>query len=196
MKVSYGLLTLGLAIVLFLTGCGESSKPLSLLNVGDKAVDFSLSDASGHFLKLSDTAPGNYLVLFFYRGAWCDTCVSHLQNFKKDFAKFNEMHASLAAISVDTVEASAALNEQWRFPFPLLSDPQFRLIDAYGARDPKGGKKGQDISHVGVVIIDPQKIVRYKYMGKEAWDLPATDEVLFNLQKIQSEGIYKPGGAS
>jgi len=167
-----------------------------VLRVGDKAADFSLSDASGHFIKLSDTVRGNYLVLFFYRGAWCDTCVSHLQNFKKDFAKFNDMRASLAAISVDSVEVSAALNEQWRFPFPLLSDQQFRLIDVYGARDPKGGHKGEDISHVAVVIIDPQKIVRYKYIGDKAWDLPATDEVLFNLQKIESEGIYKPGGAS
>ncbi|HTA77391.1 MAG TPA: redoxin domain-containing protein [bacterium] len=194
-QISYRLLTLVLLLGLLGSGCGKPS-PVQALRVGDKAADFSLSDVSGRFLKLSDTAPGNYLVLFFYRGAWCDTCVSHLQHFKRDFAKFSEMHASLAAISVDTVEVSAALNEQWRFPFPLLSDQQLRLIDAYGARDPKGGHKGEDISHVGVVIIDPQGIVRYKYIGDKAWDLPATDEVLFNLQKIESQGVYEPGGVS
>jgi len=177
------------------SGCGKPV-PVQALRVGDKAAEFSLPDASGHFLKLSDTAPNTYLILFFYRGAWCDTCVSHLMHFKKDFSKFSDMHAALAAVSVDSIEDSAALNEQWRFPFPLLSDQQFRLIDAYGARDAKGGHKGEDISHVGVVIIDPQKIVRYKYIGNKAWDLPSTDEILFNLQKVQSEGLYKPGGAS
>ena len=194
-QIFYRLLTLVLLMGLLGSGCGKPV-PVQALRVGDKAADFSLSDASGHFLKLSDTEPDNYLVLFFYRGAWCDTCVSHLLHFKKDFTKFNDMHAAIAAISVDLTEASASLNEQWRFPFPLLSDPQFRLIDAYGARDPKKGHKGEDISHVGVVIIDPQKIVRYKYIGNEAWDLPSMDEILFNLQKIESAGIYKPGGTS
>jgi peroxiredoxin len=90
----------------------------------------------------------------------------------------------LAAVSVDTVEDSAAWNKQWRFPFPLLSDTRLELIKAYGALDFKG-HDNKDISHPAVIIIDPQKIVRFKYVGTKATDRPDDDEILYEVQKLQ-----------
>lgn len=189
-----GVLTAGLLLV----GCGQTAdKPDQVLQVGNKAADFSLMDATGHPVKLSDIQPGWYSALFFYRGAWCSTCVNQLLDLKEDFSKFSAAHVAVAAISVDTVEDSAAFNNQWRFPFPLLSDAQFHVIDTYGFRDIQGGLQHQDISHIGVVVIDPQKVVRYKYIGKKAEGRPTDDEVLFTIQKLQSGSTTPPtGGAS
>ncbi|HEY5038075.1 MAG TPA: redoxin domain-containing protein [bacterium] len=172
----------------FISGCGKGAdvpveRPGGLV-VGDKAADFSLMDQTGHVIKLSDTREGWYLVLIFYRGHWCSACLNQLLNLKESFPKFAALHAALAAISVDPVEDSAHFNEEWRFPFPLLTDSQLQQIDAYGARHPQG-HEGKDISHPAVIIIDPNKMIRYKYVGKSPVDRPTEDEILYALQQIQ-----------
>jgi peroxiredoxin Q/BCP len=186
-KALGGWLTLGLALGLTLAGCGSpKTEAPQNLQVGDRAADFSLQDSTGRFMKSSNVQPGWYLVLFFYRGSWCPACMNHLLDVKRDFPRFAGAHAALAAVSVDRVEDSAAFDAQWRFPFPLLSDTDFKLIDAYGLREAKGGHHGEDISHVAVVIIDPQKMVRYKYVGKDAFDNPSTDAILYIIQQLQA----------
>lgn len=175
-------------------GCGPSGPP-KVLHVGDKAASFSLLDAYGHSFKSSDIQPGYYMALFFYRGTWCGTCENWLLDIKRDFPQFEAAHVAVAAISVDPVDDLAVFNHLWRFPFPLLSDTGFRLIDAYGFRDPKHGDHGQDISLVGVVVVDPQGVVRYARSAKEAYDHPKDDEVLFEIRQMQA-AIPKKGGVS
>ena len=181
-------LTLAIVWTVVLSGCGNEPQPAPLkpggLQIGDKAADFSLVDETGHVMKLSDVQEGWYLVLVFFRGHWCTACQNQLLNLKDDFAKFAPLHAALAAISVDSIEDSADFNHIWHLPFPLLSDSQLRLIDAYGIRHPKG-HDNKDISRPCVVILDPQKIVRYKYVGVLPTDRPSDDEILFTLQNLQ-----------
>ncbi|HVM32305.1 MAG TPA: peroxiredoxin family protein [bacterium] len=168
-------------------GCGPKdsvSKVVDVVGLGQKAPDFSLQSSDGRFLKSSDLQPGWYLVLIFYRGYWCSACQNQLLNLKDDFPKFAPLKATLAAVSVDSVEDSASFNQQWRFPFPLLSDPELKLIDAFGARHPQG-HEGKDISHPAVVILDPNKIVRFKYIGQTPQDRPTDDEILYSLQQIE-----------
>ncbi len=186
-----GLLTLALTLSLF-AGCGQNSQPDSYkpggLALGDKAYDFSLMNDQGKVMKLSDVQEGWYLVLILYRGHWCSACLNQLLDLKNDFPKFTQLHASMAAASTDPVEDSADFMKEWRFPFPLLSDTKLQVIDAYGARHPQG-HEGKDIAHPSVIIIDPKKIIRYKYVGKVATDRPTDDEILFALQQIEKQPL-------
>lgn len=171
---------------LFLGGCNVSNDQyIHLVQVGNKALDFSLEDSSGQFMKLSDVPANVYLVLFFYRGSWCSACMNHLLDLKSGNQKFLDNHAVLAAISVDPVTDSAAFTAQWHIPFPLLCDSELKLINSYGFLD-KNGHGGKDISKVGFVIIDPQKIVRYIYVGKDAFDRPSNDAMVYILQQLQA----------
>ena len=174
----------------WMAGCGNPPDPSTLkpggLAVGDKAADFSVMDSTGHFMKLSDVQEGWWLVLILYRGHWCSACQNQLLNLKQDYPRFQQIRVTLAAVSVDPVEDAAHMNEQWRFPFPLLCDTQFHIIDAYGARHEKGHDE-KDISRPAVIIIDPQKIIRYKYVGKSPVDRPEDDEILFRIQQFQQQ---------
>jgi thioredoxin-dependent peroxiredoxin len=175
------------ALTFLLAGCGSNSSvslTAGVVGLGQKAPDFILQNYDGRFFKSTDLQPGWYLVLIFYRGHWCSACQNQLLNLKDDFAKFAPLHTALAAVSVDPVEDAAAFNEQWRFPFPLLADPQLKLIDAFGVRHPQG-HDGKDISRPAVVIIDPNKIVRFKYVGQNPTDRPTDDEILFSIQQIE-----------
>jgi len=178
-----------------LGGCG-SPAPSHPPQVGDKAPGFSLLDANGQKFSSENLQPGWWLVLVFYRGSWCGACQDWLLDLKKDIPQFTALHGALAAVSVDRVADSATFNAQWRFPFPLLSDPQHRLIDAYGFLNPKAGHQGEDISRVAVVIIDPQGVIRYLHSGKEAWDHPKNDEVLYWLKGLESGTPVPTGGMS
>ena len=184
-----------LALVFLLTGCGggdsdqQVTKPGGL-QLGDKAYDFSLLDSTGHTVKLADLQPGWYLVVILYRGHWCSACQGQLLGLKDDYPKFTALHSTIVAISVDSIEDSADFNQQWRFPFPLLSDPQLKVIDAYGARHPQG-HDGKDISRPSTIIIDSNKIVRFKYVGKDPTDRPTDNEILNVIQQMQQHDGVK-----
>lgn len=179
-----------LALGILAAGCVAQPDPASLkpggLAVGDKAADFALADNNGKTMKLADVQKGWSLVLILFRGHWCSACQNQLINLKEDFPKFTALHAAVAAVSVDTVEESAHFAQEWRFPFPLLSDPKFQVIDAYGARHPEG-HEGKDISKPAVILIDADRVVRYKHVGTSPVDRPSDDEILYLIQKMQGK---------
>jgi peroxiredoxin len=189
------ILILFVAVLGSLSGCGSNEDKAVLkpggLQAGDLAYNFSLMSSSGQLVKLSQMSPDWYLVLVFYRGYWCSVCQEQLAELKTDYPIFTVLHTTIAAISVDELEDSADFNRQWNFPFPLLSDPQLKVIDAYGARH-VGGHGIHDIARPTIVIIDPNRKVRFKYIGKNAADSPTDNEILYSIQQIQKEDGYKP----
>jgi peroxiredoxin len=198
-------LSLVVALIVAFTGCGGDTTPVVTkpggLVPGDPAAPFALSDQDGRILRLSDVQKDWYLVLFLYRGYWCSDCRNQLLDLKKDAPRFAASQAALIAISTDLVEESATFNREWRFPFPLLSDPKLKVIDAYGVRHPKG-HEGRDISRATVLIIDPSRTIRFKYVGKSPLDRPTNEEILRDIQFLRegkplpSKGQWMPEAAS
>ena len=58
-------------------------------------------------VKMSDLKPGWYMVLILYRGQWCGACQGQLAGLKDDYSRFADMHATIVAVSVDSLEDSA-----------------------------------------------------------------------------------------
>jgi peroxiredoxin len=177
-----------LGIIFAFQGCGSPSpnSNSNALGIGDKLKDFSLLDENGHLTKLSDVPPGWFLVIYLYRGNYCSGCRDRLFKFKDDYSKFASLHAALMAVSTDPVEYSADFHQQWRFPFPFLSDPHLQLIDAFGARHPKGHGI-HDVAHPSFIIIDSQKIIRFKVIAYKPDDEPLDDELLSIIQQLEGQ---------
>jgi peroxiredoxin len=183
-----GKFLLTVLLTFYFQGCSSSIEPPKQrgLDVGDKLLDFSLMDENGQIFKYSSLDPGWYLVIVFYRGAYCNACRTMLFDLKDNYSLFPPLHATFVAISTDSLEDSYNYNNQWRFPFPLLSDPSLRLIDAFGDRHPNGHGI-YDIAHPATVIIDPQKIIRYKKIGQNPEDLPNAHELAFLIQSMEAK---------
>ncbi len=180
-------LLLGLAVFQF-QGCISSTPPKSrALEVGDKLLDFSLMEENSQIFKFSNLDPGWYLVIALYRGYYCNACKDMLFDLKDNYSLFAPSRATFVAVSTDSPEDSYNFNSQWQFPFPLLSDPSLRLIDAFGARHPHGHGI-YDIAHPAIIIIDPQKIIRYKKIGKNPDELPNAHEILSIIQGLENKG--------
>src|SRR5438445_13160458 len=48
--------------------------------------------------------------------------------------KFEKENVAILGVSADSVKAQAGFKEKYKLNFPLLSDPEFQMIEAYGAR--------------------------------------------------------------
>jgi peroxiredoxin Q/BCP len=96
-----------------------------------------------------------------------------------DYEKFKSVGAEILAISVDSTEKSRNLADNLKLSFPVLSDVDHKVIDAYGIYD-----ADNKISKPAVFIVDKQGIVRWSYIGKDKTDRPLNEILLTELKKI------------
>ncbi len=92
------------------------------LQVGDKAPDFALSNATGKIIQLSKLLKKKKIVLTFYRGSWCPYCNLQLAHYQKSLTKIHNFGAELVAISPQTPDESLNVKEKNELNFKVLSD--------------------------------------------------------------------------
>lgn len=93
----------------------------------------------------------------------------------------------ILAISVDSHEDSKKLTEMMQkrfegeFDFPLLEDKDHKVIDRYGVYNPDG--KGWP--HPTTLLIDPQGVVRWKFVEIDYKKRPSNEQIRQQLVKIK-----------
>ncbi len=78
-----------------------------MVNVGDKAKDFSISDQDGKDIKLSDFK-GKRVLLSFHPLAWTSVCAKQMKSLEKNKKEFDKLNTVALGISVDTVPSKKA----------------------------------------------------------------------------------------
>ncbi|MFI7578793.1 thioredoxin-dependent thiol peroxidase [Kocuria kalidii] len=117
------------------------------LEPGRQAPDFTLSDATGRTVSLSDHR-GQRVVVYFYPKASTPGCTTQACDFRDSLARFAADGFAVVGISPDGPEALARFAEAESLDFPLLSDPDHRVAEAYGAW---GEKKNYGKTYEGLV---------------------------------------------
>ena len=102
------------------------------LAAGDKAPTFSLPDADGNTVKLSDYK-GRKVVVYFYPAASTPGCTKQACDFRDSLAQLNEAGLDVIGISPDKPEKLAKFRDAEGLTFPLLSDPDKSVLTAWGA---------------------------------------------------------------
>ena len=101
------------------------------LSVGDTAPDFSLPDALGRTVTLSDLLAQGPVVVTFYRGEWCPFCNLQLRSLQDALPRFRELGATLVAVSPQAPDHALSLKEKHDLAYPVLSDVDQAVIAAY-----------------------------------------------------------------
>jgi peroxiredoxin len=104
----------------------------SIPGVGDTVSDFTLPDARGRPLRLSEKLAQGPVALTFYRGAWCPYCNLELRAYQQRLPRLRDLGASVIAVSPQTQEASSSMVEKNALDFDVLSDSGSQLARAYG----------------------------------------------------------------
>lgn len=103
-----------------------------MLNIGDKAPDFSLPDENGKMVSLNDYA-GKWLVVYFYPKDDTPGCTKEACDFTDNVNDFSNLNAEVVGISRDNAEKHQKFILKYDLNLTLLSDPDKSVHKAYGA---------------------------------------------------------------
>ena len=134
------------------------------LEPGDPAPDFALPDADGNQVRLSSFR-GQRVIVYFYPAAMTPGCTKEACDFRDSLADLGSSGVAVLGISPDQPSKLARFRDKEGLNFPLLSDPDRKVLEAYGAY---GEKKLYGKTTVGVIrstfVIDPDgKIAKAMY---------------------------------
>jgi peroxiredoxin Q/BCP len=121
--------------------------------VGDKAPAFSLPDADGNTVKLSDYK-GRKVIVYFYPAASTPGCTKQACDFRDSLAQLNDGGLDVVGISPDKPAKLAKFRDAEELTFPLLSDPDREVLTAWGAFGEKSmyGKTVQGVIRSTFVV--------------------------------------------
>lgn len=132
---------------------------MSYLEVGSKAVDFTLNNKDQKQIKLSDYL-GKKVILYFYPKDDTPGCTEEACNFRDNLVSFEEKNCVILGISKDSEESHINFSNKYELNFEILSDPELKVIEAYGVWQLK---KNYGKEYMGIVrttyVIDENGIV-------------------------------------
>jgi peroxiredoxin Q/BCP len=148
---------------------------------GIAAPDFTLPSQQGASVSLHDYR-GKWIVLYFYPKDQTPGCTREAHNFQVDQSKYDERHAVVLGVSVDSVDSHRKFCAKEGLNLKLLADSDGRVSQSYGS-----------LTNLGVVkfaarhtfLIDPTGKIAKTYTSVD----PAhhSEEVLAALDQLQKQ---------
>lgn len=102
-----------------------------MLNIGDPAPDFTLPDQDGNPVRLAGLLARGPLILYFYPADFTPVCTREACAFGALQPELDHAGVALVGISPQDGESHRRFRERYRLSFPLLADPEKRVIKAY-----------------------------------------------------------------
>src|SRR3989441_7502346 len=112
------------------------------LQIGDKPPDFSLPDQNGQTVSLK-SLKGKQVVLYFYPRDDTPGCTKEACGFRDAWKDLAKQGTVVLGVSSDGGESHKKFIAKYKLPFSLLSDPDRKVMEKYGAYGEKmmDGKK-------------------------------------------------------
>jgi peroxiredoxin len=101
------------------------------LSKGDRAPDFSLPNAFGKEISLSEALKSGIVIIKFYRGEWCPICNLDLREIQHHLAQIKSLGATLIAISPQMPDEALTAVQKNELDFEVLSDADQQVIKSY-----------------------------------------------------------------
>ena len=102
------------------------------VEIGKPAPEFTLNANGGESVSLSDFL-GKTVVLYFYPKDDTPGCTKEACDFRDSWEQITDAGAVVLGVSGDSVPSHDKFRRKYSLPFTLLSDPQHKVSEAYGA---------------------------------------------------------------
>lgn len=152
------------------------------LRAGQKAPEFSARDQFGKAQTLETLRGSKGTVLLFYRSAdWCPYCKGQLIQLQAAKERFEKQGIKLAGISYDSVEILKYFSDRRKIEFPLLSDPDSKIIRMYQVLNAEAVGPNQGMARPGYFFIDTEGVIREKFFEAKYRERLTGNNVLSKL---------------
>lgn len=123
--------------------------------IGKKAPAFTVQDDAGETVTLA-SLKGEWVVLFFYPKDMTSGCTVEACEFRDALPRFKKMKAKVFGVSPDSMKSHQKFKAKEGLTYPLLSDPEHTMLEAYGVWVEKSmyGRTYMGVERT-TVIIDP-----------------------------------------
>ena len=150
---------------------------------GKVSPAFTLKDQNGESVSLKSYR-GQYVIVYFYPKDDTPGCTKEACSFRDNIKSFNKMNAVVLGISPDGAESHTKFIEKYKLPFTLLSDPDKKVMEKYGAWGEKMmyGKKTIGTIRSTVVIGPNGKVLKHWKKVPKAADHP--EKVMAFLESV------------
>jgi peroxiredoxin Q/BCP len=102
------------------------------VKVGDPAPDFEGPTADGSKLGLKDFVGKKKVVLYFYPKDDTPGCTKEACSFRDNLQPIRNLGAEIVGVSLDSIQSHSKFAAKYGLPFPLISDKDKRVANAYG----------------------------------------------------------------
>ncbi|RZV45276.1 MAG: thioredoxin-dependent thiol peroxidase [Acidimicrobiia bacterium] len=102
------------------------------LESGNPAPAFARRDQSGAVVTNADLS-GKKAIIYFYPKAFTPGCTTQSCDFRDNYQAFQKAGYEILGVSPDPVEKLESFREEYDLPFPLLSDEDHSMAEAFGA---------------------------------------------------------------
>ena len=135
--------------------------------IGEEAPNFTLVSDQGKEVSLSDFL-GKRVVVYFYPKANTPGCTKQACALRDAFPKIEQKDVIVIGISPDSPKKLVDFRAKHRLPFILLSDPDHKVSEAYGAWGEKSmmGRKYQGTIRSHFAIDEQGKIAEFSLKVK------------------------------
>lgn len=153
------------------------------IQIGQSAPDFTLFDSDKNPVQLS-AQQGNNVLLLFFPQSFTGVCTKELCSIRDNIALYNDAHAKVFGISVDSVFTLGKFKEEQQLNFPLLSDFNKKVSELYDTiyhdwiLDMKG------VSKRSAFVIDRKGFVQYAEVLESAGDIPDFEKINAKLKEL------------
>lgn len=153
------------------------------IETGQPAPDFALYDTTKNMVRLSDLRGENVLLLFFPL-AFTSVCTAELCSVRDNLGIYSQLEAKPLGISVDSLYTLKKYKEEQLLNFPLLSDFNKDVSEAYGSLYENFGFGMKGVSKRSAFLIDKNGIVQYAEVLENAGLQPNFEAIQVKLRGL------------
>lgn len=170
--------------------------------VGDEAVNFSLKNALGNEVSLSEYLDKGPVVLTWYRGGWCPYCNITLQELQEQIPEFDALNATILALTPEVPDSSISTKEKNNLDFEILSDIGNKVGKQYGVvfelteevatlyqagfgLHEFNGDESNELPLAATYVIDQQGKIQYAFLNEDYRNRAEPSDILSAIKGLK-----------
>jgi len=157
------------------------------VNVGETAPAISGVTQTGAPATFESLKGEKGMVLAFFRSAdWCPFCKAQLEDLETVAAGLKAEGYPLVALSYDPVETLKTFADKKMLTYTLVSDPESKVIDAFGVRNEevRSSKRMNGIPHPVIYVIGADGVIKSKFFEESYRKRPPSSLVLETVKAL------------